>query len=176
MPRYVDPRQVLSPTTLARIMPERADILAEVPPPLASDGFDAWVEGLHPAVALLFLEAVGELTITGSPGTHPAEARHSARAALYAGYSHGRARLRAENTAADLLRLAAEELALTMHGVVMRLDPLILRTLLDSSPAMPPPLVDHAPEARERSGGMVQRAYDYGLAVAVVECDFLDTE
>ena len=96
------------------------------------------------------------------------------RAALYAGYGHSRIALAGDRPPDGLLRAAAEDVAVTMEGLVVRLDPRLLRDLFEVGPAAALPTARHGGEADEDSVYLLSRAFDYGLAVAVVECDVLE--
>jgi hypothetical protein len=174
MRRYADPRQVLYATTLDRVVPR--------PPPPPDDAalllnaadFDAWLRGLHPGVALLFSQAVGELVMAFGPETVPSEARRRVRGGLYAGYSHGRACLGAVGAPASVFLALPEEVAACLEGVAVRLDPALLRALLRSEAKGSGRLTDSPGPPAHSGATTVTQAFDYGLAVAVVECDLLD--
>ena len=174
MHRYVDPRQVLCATTLARVVPS--------PPPgrtsaallLDTSDFDAWLRSLHPGVALLFSQAVGELAMASWAGCVASDARRRVRGDLYAGYSHGRVCLGAQGSPARVFLALPEDVASCLEGVAVRLDPFLLRALLSSETRASGGVVGGPGSAGPAAAAPVNRAFDYGLAVAVVECDLLD--
>lgn len=174
MRRYVDPQQVLCATTLARIVPSPVPAPTNAALLLDTSDFDGWLRGLHPGVALLFSQAVGELTMVSWTECVPSDARRRVRGALYAGYSHGRACLGAQEAPARVFLALPEDVASCLEGVAVRLDPFLLRALLSSETRAASAVVRNPGSPGPAAAAPVNRAFDYGLAVAVVECDILE--
>jgi hypothetical protein len=93
---------------------------------------------------------------------------------LYAGYSHGRACLGAVGAPASVFVALPEEVASCLDGVAVRLDPSLLRALLESEARASGGLHGRQASAAHPGAATVTPAFDYGLAVSVVECDILE--
>ena len=93
---------------------------------------------------------------------------------MFAGYSHGRACLGAVGAPASVFLALPEEVAACVEGVAVRLDPSLLRALLRSELKAPGGLTESGASPEQSDAVTFTQAFDYGLAVAVVECDILE--
>jgi len=126
-----------------------------------------------PGLPCCFSQAVGEFVIASRAEWVPSEARRRVRAGLYAGYGHGRTCLGAAGAPANVFLRLSEDVASCLEGVAVRLDPFLLRALLESEAGSSITESRSAALTGPAETASVDRAFDYGLAVAVVECDML---